>query len=457
PADAIIPAGNHEIKVVYNDPVNGKTDEVTFPVVVNKKPVTISGGASKPKVYDGNTNATLAELGTIEGVLPGDEVAIDADNTSAKFDTPEVGTGKDVNVDYAINGKDADNYEISGNPVKLTDGVITKADRDKPVVADGTTNEPIDGLTPEMEISIDGGKTWETAEPEVILPEGEYLVRYAETDTTKPSLPAPFIVSSGVINMVKGEAFIVNINGYCPESEGEVQFEILAGDPVEYRAVITGLSEEELKNVSFKAIDENNTFRVYIPMCDAGEYNVEVQFKNTKGSVSPVYNFKINVNLSEKYIHNVWEDVVSIVNKNTPDLNSKDFEKRFTAFQWYRNGVEIPGATMPYYNEKGGLNGVYYAKVVTTDNRKLRTCTREWHFDYGLKLDVYPNPVVDNVNLTLSADNGKAHEVRIVNMTGNEVYRGSFKGTTTTINCRNFVKGWYVITVDNKEAKIIKE
>lgn len=234
-------------------------------------------------------------------------------------------------------------------------------------------------------------------------------------------------------------------------------FQVIAGNPTEFRASIVGISEKKLENTAYQYLSEENKFSVYIPMCDAGSYTIQVQFRNEAGSVSPVYNFPIDVNLAAKYINNIWEDVVSIINKNTPELDSKDFEKRFVEFQWYRDNEKIEGATMPYYNEKGGLNGVYYASVTTADNRHLRTCTREWHFTYGLTINVYPNPVVDKANVTLSIDNGEEHELVVTDMSGINIYRGLFTGDNTTIDCSSYGNGWYVIRVDNAQIKIIKE
>ncbi|MCQ2206764.1 MAG: YDG domain-containing protein, partial [Paludibacteraceae bacterium] len=197
---AIIPAGTHNIKVTYTNPETGDVKDTTFVCEVAKKELNVNGGASEPKVYDGNTNATLAEMGTLSGKIGDDEVTLDEPKTVATFDNKNVGTSKDVKVEYALAGKDADNYFI--NPVQLNDGVITKADKDAPAVNNGETSEfgandgHIPGLTPEMEISTDGGETWANADPEAGLPVGEYAVRYPETDTTNASTPVVVTISN---------------------------------------------------------------------------------------------------------------------------------------------------------------------------------------------------------------------------------------------------------------------
>ena len=455
----IIPAGEHTIQVVYNDPENGKTIDTTFTCIVTKRPISIEGAKSEPKVFDGNTQAKLSDKGTLTGVLKGDEVEIA--QAQPIFETPNVGTNKNVSIQYTLTGKDLSNYEFTGNPIIINDGVITKANQSAPAVSSaintGVEGGKISGLTDEMEISQDGITWTPVTDANATLPEGNYWVRYAETENANASSPTQVSVASGVINMVDAENFIVDVNGYCPESEGDIMFQVIAGNPTEFRASIVGISEKKLENTAYQYLSEENKFSVYIPMCDAGSYTIQVQFRNEAGSVSPVYNFPIDVNLAAKYINNIWEDVVSIINKNTPELDSKDFEKRFVEFQWYRDNEKIEGATMPYYNEKGGLNGVYYASVTTADNRHLRTCTREWHFTYGLTINVYPNPVVDKANVTLSIDNGEEHELVVTDMSGINIYRGLFTGDNTTIDCSSYGNGWYVIRVDNAQIKIIKE
>ncbi len=455
-ANAILPAGTHTIKAICNDAANTPVSDTTFTCEVTKKPIRVIGAVAIPKFYDGNTTVKLSNIGTPEGVLWGDDVTVDGKATTYAFDDPNAGNNKVVTIDYTLKGAALNNYELVDNPVSIN-GIIYKTNRTQPIITIRRPNSTIDGLTDEMEISTDGGLTWEPADPNKIYPEGDYDVRYAETVNTNASAPTSVTMYPATINMVKAENFKVDINGYCPESEGFVDFEVIAGNPTSYRAVITELAGTPIETETFLNLGSDKKFSLYIPMCDAGTYTVQVQFRNDQGSVSPVYNFKINVNLSEKYIYNIWDDVVSIVNKNTPDLNSKDLEKRFTEFQWYRDDKEIEGATMPYYNEQGGLNGVYYAKVTTADNRHLRTCSREWHYVYGMTLSVYPNPVKTDATLTLSADNGHEHAVTVTNMLGNVVYRGSFTGITSKIDFSKYSKGWYVIKVDNTQAKVVKD
>jgi hypothetical protein len=73
-----------------------------------------------------------------------------------------------------------------------------------------------------------------------------------------------------------------------------------------------------------------------------------------------------------------WDDVL-VVNNN-PNTNG-GYE--FYSYQWYRNGVLIPGAVGQYYHEEGGLLDAAYS-VVLSGNRFVQTydsLTNTWHTD----------------------------------------------------------------------------
>ncbi len=80
-----------------------------------KKDLSTGGFAVENKVYDGNTNASLAvNSNTPQGVIEGDSVFFTAG--AATFDSKNVGTGKTVTItDIALSGQDVNNYQLSSN------------------------------------------------------------------------------------------------------------------------------------------------------------------------------------------------------------------------------------------------------------------------------------------------------------------------------------------------------
>ena len=62
-----------------------------------------------------------------------------------------------------------------------------------------------------------------------------------------------------------------------------------------------------------------------------------------------------------------WNDVIFISNKGN----------LYTAYQWYKDGVELTGETKQRYYDPTGLKGTlaeYYCRMTTTDGRTLYTC-----------------------------------------------------------------------------------
>lgn len=77
-----------------------------------------------PKIYDGTTKATLASVGTLEGLATEDLDKVNITATAA-FNDASVGTGKTVTVHYVLNGAASTKY-IAPADLQLTTGAIHK-------------------------------------------------------------------------------------------------------------------------------------------------------------------------------------------------------------------------------------------------------------------------------------------------------------------------------------------
>ena len=96
-----------------------------------------------------------------------------------------------------------------------------------------------------------------------------------------------------------------------------------------------------------------------------------------------------------------WNDVV-VVNNNPTNNGGHTF----VGFQWYKNGVAIPGATYSNYQEKGGLNGFYSVELIEQDaNGNMvyyKTC--EMYFNSVSSVKVYPVPANVRQEITIELD-----------------------------------------------------
>lgn len=91
---------------------------------------------------------------------------------------------------------------------------------------------------------------------------------------------------------------------------------------------------------------------VYVPeSIKPGRYKIKISMMAGKYVKTQVVDMVVNYPASNIYV--VWDDVLTI--DNSLGL--------FETYQWYKDGEEIPGATMQYYQEKNGLDGYYSCLV----------------------------------------------------------------------------------------------
>ena len=106
-----------------------------------------------------------------------------------------------------------------------------------------------------------------------------------------------------------------------------------------------------------------------------------------------------NFGVTEALIQQRWDDVV-VVNNN-PATNGNH---NFVSFQWYKNGVLIPGATKQYYQEVGGLNGEYAVELIAqTDSGLVTYKTCDMFFVSENLMKVYPVPARTQESVTIEA------------------------------------------------------
>jgi hypothetical protein len=93
-----------------------------------------------------------------------------------------------------------------------------------------------------------------------------------------------------------------------------------------------------------------------------------------------------------------------VVVNNNPAYNGGHV---FVGFQWYRNGVAIPGATYSNYQEIGGLNGFYSVELIERDTvtgNMITYKTCEHYFNSTSNVKVYPVPANVRQEITIELD-----------------------------------------------------
>jgi hypothetical protein len=153
-----------------------------------------------------------------------------------------------------------------------------------------------------------------------------------------------------------------------------------------------------------------------------------------------------------------WDDVV-VVNNNPANNGGYTF----VSFQWYKDGVLIPGATDQYYQEIGGLSGNYSVMLGYKDANGnmvyIMTCDK--YFATKAVMRVMPNPAQTFQTVTIQA--GLTDEeldgavLDVYTVLGQHLRHIEIK--SNTIKIEGFaVPGSYVgkITTGTQEIKSVK-
>ncbi|KAF2341926.1 MBG domain-containing protein [Flavobacterium tistrianum] len=77
----------------------------------------------------------------------------------------------------------------------------------------------------------------------------------------------------------------------------------------------------------------------------------------------------------------------------------------YVAWQWYKNGAAISGATRQYYSEVLPLNGTYHVIAKDKNGNSIKSCPIESTGTvFSKKIKIYPNPVRPGSEFTLECD-----------------------------------------------------
>ncbi len=94
------------------------------------------------------------------------------------------------------------------------------------------------------------------------------------------------------------------------------------------------------------------------------------------------------------HVRQHWSDVLLFDNSS----------KNYVAWQWYKNGVLVPGATLQQYSESSALLGSYYVVATDKNGVKEMSCplTVSAGSFTGLRISLFPNPADNGNTVTIS-------------------------------------------------------
>ncbi len=315
-------------------------------------------------------------------------------NVTARFNNPTIGMNKDVTVTYTLEGPQVGNYQLNEYVKIIQNGAILEA----------------------------------------MLP-----------DTT-------FGGENGVNRGVQVEAY-----GYCAGT-GAIQYRLLTGDPDQYRLIF---NDPAFSNVYWTNLDTpglTGSIDINIPAgIVSGDYTATLYFRNHNCPAlysSPI-TISFHVNLPETYVMPLYNDVIALVDTCHCLTDIQWYHREAGATQWDL----IPGANDYYYCQEGGLTGEYFVSC-KMDGMETFTCPQQnmsaLISDQTKSVYSYPNPTSGKVRVAVEGSASSTHELRVLNAMGVVIENVTFTGNSTSIDLSAYKHGSYILTVDGKVTRVIK-
>ncbi|MBQ5540383.1 MAG: T9SS type A sorting domain-containing protein, partial [Bacteroidales bacterium] len=168
-----------------------------------------------------------------------------------------------------------------------------------------------------------------------------------------------------------------------------------------------------------------------------GNYQGFIRVADNNGNISKSYPFDFSVGYPNDIIETKYSDLICVNN----------FDNKFTAYQWIKNGREIIGANKQFFIDYPMLSGVYGVIVTDRNGDKFRVCDYrisdlQTKKSAELSVKVYPNPAKASQPVTVKLkglDGVEKCEILIFNQLGALVYRISNAQSENIIHLKSGV------------------
>lgn len=432
--------------------------------------------AESTKVYDGTSAFVVTNHGVIDpnNVLAGDTVYHTA-FVNAPTSNQTNGFSTQLNISFHTYGPQGGNYvildtvdvlwgSISKLALYITDPSIrTIKEYDGTNIAEVVTPAIPLNLVEGDSITITTTATYDDAEVGFEKPITIHHV-LSGPQALNYRAPADAVITGSIImptvfDTTSGNAFHAVVNGYCEGDSVKLAYHLISGYPVAYSLVFSDEAiAQGFQNSTWTPCTPTDSI-VSFPVpanCAGGSYQVAITFTNLASVNSTTYTVPFTINLTNKYLIQVFDDVLSIDNSGLID-NQPD---RFTSYKWYHNG-QLINETKPYHQEKGGLTGTYHVIVnAGTADENLICPWDESMYIVTTPLQVVhvnPSPVINQAQVKLQGEfESETHLLRVYNSYGTQVLTATFSGRAYTLDMSALPQGTYLINVDGATAKTIK-
>ena len=409
---------------------NSRCDAILFlgteiEVVVSE--VEVAGYVSAcgfTAIVDVNVTSTVSNIATITFVATGDTQTQAIENNAITINVPETLPAGRYDVIITIDGCDYPTVVHIGNPI---DGLSARF-VDAPMLQVCT-----DGLTPvALEIEFEG------------VPPFYYMV--AENNIPMWDAPRIALTHQATVVVVPVVTSVYTIISLANDAGCEIltqttrpEILVTVGD-IEIVTSVVAACEGNVATIeiisaitspatitfgtntqNFYVIPGHNTIYVDIPANTIpGAHDITLTVGRCDYIITIVY--AANTAGNGSLIHRRWEGngEVLVVSNNYCDPTSPYYNGgiEFTSYQWYKNGIMIPGATQQYYQDPAGINGEYSVHItgfrvaqlntqtceVITRGDRVEFTTCDQSFSPSFTVKVYPVPARVNQPVTVELD-----------------------------------------------------
>ncbi|MGN6417378.1 MAG: MBG domain-containing protein, partial [Pseudobacter sp.] len=404
------------------------------PVIVNFKTT-----ASLSKIYDGSDKANLqsTDLGFAAGVIiNADAIGILLSADAAAYDSRHAGDHKTLSVPYSglsLTGAKAGNYQISNTAVLSTnEASITPAPLS--ITAEGKT-KVYGTADPILTYSISGGQLFGSDQLTGALgrdPGSDVGVYPITLNTLSGGSDYAITYVGANLSITKASQNI---------SWAQNDFEIgCNGAPVPITLMATSNSGLTVTYVVTNPAIASVNGNILTPVAGGATTITAIQAGDNNHEPAMMVTKNLKYQMAGA-IRQHWADAIFFDNTGG----------NYTAWQWYKNGNPVNGATSPYYSESTALNGNFYVVATDKNGNVVESCpvtAAGAGFTAGIK--VSPNPVRAGSAATVTCNYSTGE------LTGAKLILSLITGTkvqeVTQVNAANQVTmpaqgGLYVLTL----------
>lgn len=324
---------NHVLHVEFSE-ANSCRKEFNLPAVPLSPKMTIAVTDLPSSVGCDDTNYSLNVQITTPYDATGKTIVVQYDDKDGAKETSAAATGTTTTIPLSLQIFDATGLSVKAHYDDASSCSFS-----------ATFDAPTAPVCLQIDTAICAGESYTGHGFEIITPavgEYEYTSGFNTLHLTVKAVPE---IAVGTISMI------------CDaEADIRIPYSVTSGTPNEFTVAVNG--------TEYSATEESGEIVLPMPAdIDAGSYTIAITTGETGVDCSSETSALLTIAMSERMLRK-WEDVLFINNS----------DHRFVAYQWYENGVEMPGETQQRLFRPEGMPGSYFCRMTTTDGQEIYTC-----------------------------------------------------------------------------------